>query len=471
MLWLAAQFPMLGFEVRPLDAEQADRPKVLVQDGRVAQADERALDAGIAVGSKLATACSIAPGLLHFALDVEAEQKRLHRLARATYRYSSLVSLAPPDALLLEARASLRLFHGLTALKERLAALYSGLGHESRMATAATPLAAQALARAGFPDGAGGALDAVPIACADLSPQTLERLENIGVFRLGELRELPVRELGKRFERELTDYLARLAGRKADPRRAILPPERFASSVHLLDPIRGKEALLFPMRRLATELERWLALRGLGATALRWTFAPAGGATASLEVRLAEPRADAASFLALSRLQLDKAHLPEEVMSVYLRARRTLPMSSAAADLLALAESDARAASRAELVDRLTAKLGEDALASLALADDHRPERAWRRREPMAASTRRPSPVDGAERPLWLLDPPRPVRVDAFDLRTGPERIDGAWWSERGEEGEAQPREYFTALAESGAWCWLYRQGNPPSWYLHGHFA
>ena len=87
-------------------------PAVLVHENRVCQADERALQAGIALGSTLATAHSIAPELVHFPFDTELQTKHLEILAESSYRFSSEVSLAPPDALLIEGSRSLRLFGG-----------------------------------------------------------------------------------------------------------------------------------------------------------------------------------------------------------------------------------------------------------------------------------------------------------------------------------------------------------------------
>ena len=63
----------------------------------------------------------------------------------------------------------------------------------------------------------------------------------------------------------------------------------------------------------------------------------------------------------------------------------------------------------------------------------------------------------------------------------GPERIEGAWWSEHG--GPA--RDYFWVEDKSGLRFWLFRSGlyrdlmrgdlaqgaAAPTWFLHGTFA
>ena len=461
---------MLGFEVQR-SAEEANRPAVLVHDNRVFKADDRALDAGIAIGSTLATAYSIAPELDHLPYDAELEAKRLEALGQATYRFSSQVSLVLPDALLIEGGASLRLFRGNNVLRGAVSQLYTRLGHAHRLATAPTPLAALILARAGLGGQPGDPMTTVrtaPLSTMGLAEKALERLANMGMTRIGQLLKLPLGELGKRFSEELVADIERLTGRRADPRESIAPAERFHRVKHLLEPIRGKNALLFPMRRLADELAHWLNARCLGARTLIWSFAPFAGQALALEVRFASPRTDTKSFLALTRLQLDRAQLPEEVVTVSLRAGQVVPLSLASEDLLAL-NDDHGGASRAELVDRLTAKLGTEAVAGLCTADDHRPELAWRRQSPIGRRRPKAMPASKTEtdRPLWLLDPPRPVNAKRFKLLCGPERIDVGWW----ENGtRTLERDYFVATAQSGARCWLYRD-REQRWYLHGYFS
>ena len=481
---------MLGFEVQH---SGDSRPAVLILDNRVCQADERALQAGIALGSTLATAHSIAPELVHFPYDAELQTKQLEVLAQASYRFSSEVSLAPPDALLIESSRSLRLFGGRTALRRAVSQLYARLGHAHRLATAPTPMTALILSRAGLGDHPGEAMETVraaPLAAMDLTEKELERLANMGMTRVGQLLDLPMDELGKRFNAELVDELDRLTGRRADPRETIAPAERFHSRLHLLEPIRGKDPLLFPMRRLADELSRWLKARCLGARTLTWSYAPFADQAVTLDVRFANPRTDAKSFLSLTQLQLDRAELPEEVMTVSLQAGQITPLTPDSQDLLALAD-DRGNTSQSELVDRLAAKLGIGAVTGLSTADDHRPELAWRwqahgarasrpvgnlaRHVGMRAGTpahhqRTEALSESAtevNRPLWLLDPPRPVIAKRFRLLDGPERIDVGWWE---DNASALERDYFVAMAQSGARCWLYRD-REQRWYLHGYFA
>jgi protein ImuB len=99
-----------------------------------------------------ATAQALAPDLALAARDPAREAELLEQLAACALQLTPSVSLEPPDALLLEVSASLRLFGGLRPLAARLGAALAPLGCAARMAVADTPCAALLMAAA--PDAA-----------------------------------------------------------------------------------------------------------------------------------------------------------------------------------------------------------------------------------------------------------------------------------------------------------------------------
>jgi protein ImuB len=104
-----------------------------------------------------------------------------------------------------------------------------------------------------------------------------------------------------------------------------------------------------------------------------------------------------------------------------------------------------------------------------------------------------------APRPLRLLTQPEPIEAvaeipDGPPLRfrwrralheviaaDGPERIEGAWWSEHGGRPSGNlARDYFRVEDKSGLRFWLFRAGlyrdlaagtAPPAWFLHGTYG
>lgn len=485
-LWYGVHLPYLGLEIfeRRYPDERV-RPTVLMDGKEVSLMNVPAHDAGIAPGSTLATARSIVADLRHFNRDLDEEARRLRLLAEAAYRYSPRVGMPAEDCLVLDAGASLKLFGGPEALAASLLALLRRLGHAARIAAARTPAASMVLARAGIPNVASDrsfdALRAAPLECAgsEIEARDIERLANMGIFQFGQLLGLPRDELGARFGVALQNYLARLADDAPDPVRTIVPREKFSSSLHLIESVSDKEALLFPMRRLVSELATWLCAKQLGVRSLTWRFEPLGGDAqdkCELTAKFADPRLDAKGILAVSKLALENAEVPEEVMSICLAvaaAEPVRPDQIGPADLFG-----AKKASKGlpmELVDLISARLGRDALRGLALSDDHRPEFAWTPRSPNA---KRGTPPEGSfhPRPLWLFEPPRPIDIDHFLVLSGPERIESGWW------GETVARDYFIAVHGSGAQCWIYvnrrrgearqpEDGGPGAWFLHGYFA
>jgi protein ImuB len=127
---------------------------------------------------------------------------------------------------------------------------------------------------------------------------------------------------------------------------------------------------------------------------------------------------------------------------------------------------DSRAA---ELVDELSARLGDSACRGITNIVQHTPESAWLQVPIHHQLHSARTPVEGVaintgKRPLWLFNPPRRVRRAELQLIHGPERIQSQWWS------CTTCRDYYVAQHSSGAECWAFI-GDDSSWYLHGYFA
>ncbi|HSE00214.1 MAG TPA: hypothetical protein VLB72_05695, partial [Burkholderiales bacterium] len=126
----------------------------------------------------------------------------------------------------------------------------------------------------------------------------------------------------------------------------------------------------------------------------------------------------------------------------------------------------------ARLVERLSARLGQQAVHGLAPRAEHRPERAWQATAPGAGAAQ----AARSPRPLWLLERPRPLdevaskpryRDGPLALVAGPERIESGWW-----DGDDVKRDYFIAETADRATLWIYRERRQPGgWFLHGIFG
>jgi protein ImuB len=518
VLWLCIELPALQLETVARGVADSRAALVMVEGNRVVYRNAIAAECGITAGSTLATATSLCPGLRFFARNPALEQARLRLLATAAYRFSDRVSLHEsahrPAALLLEASGSLRLFGGLYALKRQVTAAVTELGHTLTLGVGHTPLAALALARAGVPLDlpASPAAETIRATCTkilrgiqlahtELDADLVRRLEDMGIRRLGQLLRLPTTSLGRRFGTTLLDYLGRLSGQQPDPRLTFVPPPGFDVTLPLTDSISNREVLLFPMQRLLKDLEHWLVGRQLGVVRLRWSFATVQRDTLAFEVELSESAQRHDALLAISRLKLEAGAVPAEIVAISLTACVLSAWSSeqraAHSSLFVGTERPGRkASSPLALVDRFRARLGHDVCHGIAVADDVRPERAWKATPPALAaspehpahrSTRRSvsrsvsrsaSPsvarpgnrTATAARPLWLLTVPLPVTARQLTLLHGPERIDSGWWDAGETRSGVVCRDYYVARHTNGTTCWVFKESGD-RWYVHGCFA
>jgi protein ImuB len=129
----------------------------------------------------------------------------------------------------------------------------------------------------------------------------------------------------------------------------------------------------------------------------------------------------------------------------------------------------------AELIDRLTGRLGESRVFRAAPVQSRIPERSVRRVPALAPETGESWPAQ-LPRPPRLLDPPQPIEAvallpdhapAAFTWRRvrhrirradGPERVHGEWWRRDAEASAV--RDYFAVEDEAGRRFWLYRRGD-----------
>ena len=133
------------------------------------------------------------------------------------------------------------------------------------------------------------------------------------------------------------------------------------------------------------------------------------------------------------------------------------------------------------LLNLLCTRLGPNACFSLALKDDHRPEKAWQRVSQQQTNNLATQAIQlpDSHRPIFLLTPPRVMQTDdhspylngKLTLLAGPERIDFGWW-DRPTLNETITRDYYVAAhAHSGALYWVFHYVHYDKWYLHGIFS
>ncbi len=468
MHWACCYLPSLSLEV----FESTSTPRIVIdgpaQRAWVHAASSAALALGVRPGQTLAAAHTISSDIDVKRRDVSLESSRLQLLALHAYSSSPQVVLMPPDVVLLEVGACLKLFGGWPAIRQRLRQAFIDEGHTARIALAPTPLAAQLLAT--LKDDVSVAnkarladrLDGIAISDAQLDKAHYALLADVGIRRLGEARRLPSSSLARRAGRELITHLQRLYGESADPQTFWQPPPRIELACEFEYGIDNSQALRFPLQRLTRELTRHLHARDCTIQRFELRFGHEGQPPTALAVGLRTPLRQADALFDSACVRLDQAQLPAPAHRLSLIADDLLVFSPPTADLFDTANRGSL--DWKTLTERLSARLGDSAVSSIAAWPDHRPEHAWRRSASPSADPMENLPP----RPTWLLPKPQPLSARIVAFIGSAERIESGWW-----DGQDARRDYVIADLDTGQRAWLFREvgSEDTAWRVHGWFA
>jgi protein ImuB len=485
-LWFCIHLPKL-----PLEAcMSGSGAKAVVEERhglyRILLADGHAEAAGVMPGQSVNAALALLPSLQTIERSRLEEQQALETLAAWLERFTPLVCLAGPDILLLEIAGSRRLYEGLPNLRRRITAGLGEQGFTVSPAIAPTPLAATWLARSGCrvcirePANLATALRALPLASLGWSAAVCESLSGMGIRNLGDCLRLPREGFARRFGPACLLEIDRALGRLPDPRSAWRAPERFCTDYELDSEQDDRELLLAVCRDLLSAHERFLTARQLGTQRIQFSFFHLRGAATHLPLGCVEAERLADRWFDLLRIRFERLTLPEPVIAVRLQGgpATSLRTVSGRLRLSGRAGMSEPRYPIAQLAGRLAARVGQGSIAGVALVAEHRPQLAWRWRDPNgdAASA---GPVTGGcdlRRPLWML--PEPVSLEAdggiphyrgrLTLLEGPERLETGWWD---DDGIA--RDYYLAINPHGMRLWVFRnrRREAAGWYLHGFFG
>ena len=436
-------------------------------------------------------------------VDVEHSAAVLQRLCLHAQRFTSFVSIEPPNALLLEIKGSLKLFGPLERLHAGIDACWRDLALPAHSATAPSTLAALWLAR-GQPSagrrGAGhpiviedlgalpGCLAKVPIACTAWDIERLRTLRAMGVTRMGELLRLPRAGLARRLGTATVQDLDIALAREFAPRRTFVPRERFRVRCDFETEIENVAYLEKALEPVIARCAEFLRERQAGVQTLRLKLEHRAGPATRVHLGLASVTSERRRLTDVLAQKLGRLELEAPVRGMELISGSLQPLSSVSLDVFAGLAGSAGCArdsqdGLSQLVERLRARLGEEAVYGVASIPEHRPEAAWRRVHelPLAAAPRKGEKMldrgsgDGMPRPVWLLDAPLAISVPArhqhqhaLVLEQGPERIESGWW-----DGRGVARDYYIARGarHHGAKLWVFQERRSKRWYLHGVFA
>jgi protein ImuB len=465
---------------------------------RLTAVNDAAARAGLRVGMSFADASAIYPALAWAEAAPAEDARLLTGIAEWCERYTPLVGLDPPDGLIFDITGVSHLFGGEAALARDLMRRLASQGFHARIGIADTVGGASAVARYGktaiIPPGKiPDALAPLPVGALRIDGETRLGLIQLGLKTIGALMGRPRAPLSARFGEALLQRLDQALGREEEPITPRLPVPALCVEQGFPEPLMRDEDLLAVLAHLEQQLCGLLEQRGQGARHLLATFFGAGGGVNRIEIGTSRVLRDVSHLHRLFTDKFEQAHWDNEFGydRIRLAVLEAESFSASQKDLTAAEDGP----ELAQLIDRLSARLGVTRVLRIMPQDTHVPEHASvtipaAHAKEFAPPT--PPVQDGLapSRPIRLFERPEPIDAMAefpdgppvrFRWRRvlhqvvrveGPERIALPWW--RDAEKRALTRDYFRVETGEGARLWLFRDGLysetavAPRWFCHG---
>lgn len=541
-------FPRLGVErVLRQRRDGFDGPLAVVQDqGQmqvVSSITQAAEHAGVRVGQPLRDAQAMCPELMTRLRNPQAEDVFLRSLARWAGKFTPWVGLDAPFGLLMDITGCAHLFGNEETLVRTLCDDAATLGVSVFAGVADTVGAAWALARysgqtaqshrsgdaidqearatrsravkrrnwerggarpwVGLEQrqthfiAAAGATHAclrdLPIAALRLDGTLVEQLSRLGLRRIGDLAGQPRAGLARRFGKGLVLRLDQAMGSTPEPIAPLREIPHFGVRLCFPDPIGLREDIIAALDRLLPRLCRALKQHSKGARRVRLQGFSTEGTMSTIEVGLAKASDDPDRIRPLLLLKVDELDTGFGLDVLRLEAHVSEPLYQR--EMTGHLEAGARVRDgitnkneMLDLIGRLGARLGIDAIMRVHPAESNIPEKTYN-----ILSAAWSDPCDGwpstpRKRPvmLWPSEPvhapnaPTPPKafkwrgrhMEAIDT-VGPERLAPEWWLDD-PNWRSGVRDYWRITCKTGDQLWFFfAHGSTLSggWFCQGHFG
>ena len=475
----------------------------------------------------LADARTVCPAIKAVLADPAGDLDFLEKLAVWAQRWGPWSALDAPDGVIVDVTAVAHLFGGEERLIADVEAAFAARKLAVRTAIAPTAGAAWALAHYGPARSIVGsddpalilrALVDLPVASLRLDGDVLTVLRRLGLKSLGQLAGVTHADgdgeediasgrdaLQRRFRNRKSPAanplvrLDQLLGRVPEPLLPIVPQAMPLVQRRLMEPIRHRALLDTVLADLAADMTRELEARGEGARRLELGLWRVDGEVLVRQLELAAATRAADHITRLFAAKLDDVEAGFGIETIRLRASWAEPLATSQSDIEQAAER--HGTSLSACIDRLSVRLGSQAVRRPVPHSSHLPERAQRWEQGLREGLRGALDPQSAlhfiaepgNRPLKLLDRAERIAVlyaspDGFPQRfrwrgavrevarvEGPERIAPEWWREK---STVRLRDYYRVEDTDGRRYWIYRhgiagdgRGGLPDWYLHGLYA
>ena len=545
---LSLWFPRMGAERLLRQARVTEeQPFAVVQDtGKTQVISSLSVSAegwGLSHGQPLRDALAMYPDLITCLQNRQLEARFLASLRRWASKFSPWVAEEIPNALVIDLTGCAHLFGGELGVIQQVELDCLNLGLSVHIGMADTKGAAWALARyAGQPLGLSRTGDAIdqeapatrsravkrrnwerggqpprlqssqggfariaapgftqqalaplPVAALRLEDHVITSLNRLGLRRVENLMDQPRAAIARRFGKGTIYRMDQALGVAPEPISPAKQSLHLACRLTLPEPIGLIEDMLAALDKLLPRLAASLTAKGRGVRRLRLEAYRTDQTMQSVEVGLARPSADMALIRQLLVIKLEdiKVEFGIDVLRVVAAQTEPIYAHQHKGKIKAGPAVAARLSQNTELDDligKLGARIGLEAITRLHPGDSHIPEKAS---QVLAAAWSMPQmdwPIVLRARPLIYFQPEPIVaaevpkvplhfkwRGQSHELQSaqGPERIAPEWWlAERA--WRSGTRDYWRVVTKSGDRLWLYfAHGGAISggWFCHGRFA
>lgn len=458
----------------------------------VMEANAEAEANGIERGMVVADARACLPELEVSEVTKGLAERLLKVLGYWCIRYTPVVSVDPPDGLILDISGCAHLWKGEQPYRKEIEKKLWERGFQIRIGIAGTVGAAWALARFGqcsiVENGKEAeVLQLLPPAALRLAPDITDRMHRLGLRTIGHFLHMPGKVLRKRFGGQTLLRLCQSLGTEDEPIVPLRPIPPYVERLPCPEPIRTAEGIEQAIVILLERLCKRLTEEGKGLRkAVLWCYR-VDRKRLQIGITTSSATASVPHLLRLFTLNIPQIE-PALGIEIFVLEAINVEKAVPARGVLWNGGQGLAAPALAELIDRLNGRQGIRRICRYLPEADYWPERSYR----VAASLiEKPQLAwrNDQPRPIRLLPTPELVEVTApipdyppmiFRFRgethvvckaDGPERIVRSWWMDEGEH-----RDYYQVEDVQGRRYWIFRsgfygEGRPQRWFLHGFFA
>lgn len=420
--------------------------------------------------------------------------KLLKALGEWCIRYTPIIAMDLPDGLVLDVTGCTHLWGGERACLKEIVTRLRSKGYDVRGAMADTVGTAWAVARFGkvkaiIAEGEQqDALLSLPPAALRLEPLILDRLHKLGFYTISKFIGLGRTAMRRRFGDGFLLRLNQALGTENEPLQLLQPIEPYSERLPCLEPINTAVGIEIAIKTLLENLCRRLAGEGKGIRTAILKCYRLDGQLVTAAIGTNNATHNISHLFKLFELKIATIEPALGIELFTLESPKAEDVEPEQ-EILWVPEDCSLTDSRlAELLDRLTNKIGASAIHRYLPQEHYWPERSIKT---TISLKEKPTTAWRTDRPRPSILLPLPERIDVTSIvpdyppmlfiyknkthhvkkADGPERIEREWWLDQGDH-----RDYYQVEDEVGQRYWLFRSGhysadNKPQWYIHGFFA